>query len=74
VLFFDSNKNFHAHSNNEIGNGDHFLSILDLEFSVQFISEQKFLHPNRALFGTQDRKNTGIGKSQEWRCHAPSFL
>jgi hypothetical protein len=49
VLFFDSNKNFHAHPNNEIGNGGHFLSILDLEFSVQFISEQRFLHPNRPL-------------------------
>jgi hypothetical protein len=49
VLFFDSKKNFYAHPNNKIGNGGHFLSILDLEFSVQFISEQKFLHPNRPL-------------------------
>jgi hypothetical protein len=49
VLFFDSNKNFHAHPNKEIGNGGNFLSILDLEFSVQFISELKFLHPNRPL-------------------------
>jgi hypothetical protein len=49
VLFFDSNKNFHAHPNNKIGNGSHFLSILDLKFSVQFISKQKFLHPNRPL-------------------------
>jgi hypothetical protein len=49
VLFFDSNKNFHAHPNKEIGNGGHFLSILDLEFSIQFISELKFLHPNRPL-------------------------
>jgi hypothetical protein len=49
VLFLDSNKNFHAHPNNKIGNGGHFLSILDLEFSVQLISEQKFLHPNRPL-------------------------
>jgi hypothetical protein len=50
VLFFDFNKNFHAYPNNKIGNEDHFLSILDLEFSVQFISEQKFLHPNRPLY------------------------
>jgi hypothetical protein len=49
VIFFDSNKNFHAHPNKEIGNGGHFLSILDLEFSVQFISELTFLHPNRPL-------------------------
>jgi hypothetical protein len=49
VLFFDSNKNFHAHPNNEIENGGRFLSILDLEFWVQFISELKFLHPNRPL-------------------------
>jgi hypothetical protein len=49
VLFFDYNKNFHAHPNNKIGNGGHFLSILDLEFSVQFIFEQKFQHPNRPL-------------------------
>jgi hypothetical protein len=41
VLFFDSHKNFHAHPNNEIENEGHFLSILDLEFSVEFISEQK---------------------------------
>jgi hypothetical protein len=47
VLFFDSNKNFHAHPNKEIGNGGHFLSTLDLEFSIQFISELKFLHPDR---------------------------
>jgi hypothetical protein len=55
VIFFDSNKNFHAHPNKEIGNGGHFLSILDLEFSVQFISKLTFQHPNRPLgkFGSQ---------------------
>jgi hypothetical protein len=50
VLFFDSNKNFHAHPNKEIGNGGHFLSMLDLKFSVQFISELKFLLPNGPLY------------------------
>jgi hypothetical protein len=50
MLFFDSNKNFHAHLNKEIGNEDHFLFILDLKFLVQFIYELKFLHPNRPLF------------------------
>jgi hypothetical protein len=47
VLPFDSNDEFHAHPNNGIENSGHFLSILDLEFYVQFISKLKFLHPNR---------------------------
>jgi hypothetical protein len=28
----------------------------------------------KVLFGTQDRKNAGIGKMQELRCHASQIL
>jgi hypothetical protein len=49
VLFFDSNKNFYVHPNKEIGNGDQFLSILDLEFSVQLISKLKFLNSDELM-------------------------
>jgi hypothetical protein len=49
VLPFDSNNEFHAHPNNGIENSGHFLSIVNLEFYIQFISNLKFLHPNRPL-------------------------
>jgi hypothetical protein len=56
VLPFNSNSKYHTHPNNRIEIGGYFLSILDLEFSVQFNSELKLLHPNTGLIKVLQKK------------------
>ena len=48
-LPFDSDYKLYAQPNNWIQIAAHFLSILDLEFPVQFNSQPQFLHPNTTL-------------------------